>query len=240
MKIDSHQHFWKFDPDRDVWIDDNKAKIARDFLPKDFELLLKENELDGCVAVQANQSEEETRFLLYLAERYHFVKGVVGWVDLCADNLPQRLAHFSKNPFFKGVRHILQAEKEGYMLQDVFIKGIGQLKDFNLTYDILVYPHQFKESIQLVEKNPDQPFVLDHLAKPYIKEKKIEKWALDMIQLATYKNVSCKISGMITEADWNHWLASDFKDYLSVVFKAFGEDRLMFGSDWPVCLLAGS
>ena len=240
MKIDSHQHFWQFDPVRDAWIDDSMQIIARDFLPNDLKPILKESQVGGCVAVQADQSEVETHFLLNLAAQNPFIKGVIGWVDLKAEDLPQRLEYFSKNPLFKGVRHILQGEKEGYILQDSFLKGIGQLKDFNLTYDILIYPHQIKEAIELVKKNPEQPFVLDHLAKPYIKDKKIKEWASDIKQLAAFKNVHCKLSGMITEADWNHWQSSDFKDYMSVVLEVFGEDRIMFGSDWPVCLLAGS
>ena len=145
-----------------------------------------------------------------------------------------------KNTLFKGVRHVVQGEKKGFMLQNSFLRGIRQLKDFNLTYDILIYPHQLEEAIVLVEKNPDQPFVLDHLAKPYIKDQKIDKWASLIKQLAKHKNVYCKLSGMITEADWNHWLARDFDNYLSVALEAFGSNRLMFGSDWPVCLLAGS
>lgn len=240
MRIDSHQHFWQFDPVRDAWIDASMREIARDFLPKHLKPLLHESQIDGCVAVQADQSETETEFLLDLAQRHSFVKGVVGWVDLCADDLSERLIFYSKNPFFKGVRHILQAEKEGYMVKESFVKGIGLLKDFNLTYDILIYPHQLEEAIELVKQNPDQPFVLDHLAKPYIKDKKIEKWAEYIKQLAAFKNVNCKLSGLLTEGDWNHWQASDFSDYLTVVMEAFGRDRLMFGSDWPVCLLAGS
>lgn len=240
MRIDSHQHFWRFDPIRDSWIDLSMQKIAKDFLPKDLKPLLEKSQMDGCVAIQADQSEVETQFLLKLAEQNPFVKGVVGWVDLCADDLSERLEFFSKNPIFKGVRHILQAEKEGFMLQDSFLEGIRQLKDFNLTYDILIYPHQLEESIVLVEKNPDQLFVLDHLAKPYIKEQKIKEWASHIKKLAEHKNVYCKLSGIITEADWNHWQAKDFDNFLSEALEAFGPDRLMFGSDWPVCLLAGS
>ena len=240
MRIDSHQHFWQFDPVRDAWIDSSMQKIATDFLPKDLKPLLEQNQMDGCVAVQADQSEVETQFLLDLAEQNSFVKGVVGWVNLRDDKLSDRLEFFSKNPLFKGVRHVVQAEKEGFMLQDSFLRGIRQLKDFNLTYDILIYPHQLKEAIVLVEKNPDQPFVLDHLAKPYIKDQKIKEWASHIKKLAKHKNVYCKLSGMITEADWNHWQAKDFDNYLSEALEAFGPDRLMFGSDWPVCLLAGS
>lgn len=240
MRIDSHQHFWQFDPVRDSWIDSSMQKIAKDFLPRDIKPLLEKSQMEGCVAVQADQSEVETQFLLKLADKNPFIKGVVGWVDLCADDLSERLEFFSKNPIFKGVRHILQAEKEGFMLQDSFLGGIRLLKDFKLTYDILIYPHQLEESIALVDMNPDQPFVLDHLAKPHIKDQKIEEWASNIKRLANHKNVYCKLSGIITEADWSHWQAKDFDKYLSEALDAFGTDRLMFGSDWPVCLLAGS
>lgn len=240
MRIDSHQHFWRFDPNRHAWIDSSMQKIATDFLPKDLVKLLEQNQMDGCVAVQADQSEVETKFLLDLAEQNPFIKGVVGWVDLFDKNLSERLDFFSKNPKFKGIRHVIQAEKEGFMMQDSFLSGIKKLSDFKLTYDILIYPHQLEEAILFVEKNPEQSFVLDHLAKPYIKDQKIKEWASNMKQLAKHKNVYCKLSGMITEADWYHWQAKDFDNYLHETLEAFGPDRLMFGSDWPVCLLAGS
>ena len=174
MRIDSHQHFWKFDPVRDSWIDSSMQKIARNFLPQDLKPLLSQSQMEGCVAVQADQSETETQFLLDLAGKNTFIKGVVGWVDLRADDLSERLDFFSKNPLFKGVRHILQAEKEGFMMQDSFLRGIRQLKDFNLTYDLLVFPHQLEEAIALVKKNPDQLFVLDHLQSPISKTKKLK------------------------------------------------------------------
>ncbi|MCH1609541.1 MAG: amidohydrolase family protein [Flavobacteriaceae bacterium] len=240
MRIDSHQHFWKFDPIRDAWIDASMEKIARDFLPEDLKPLLDQSKIDGCVAVQADQSETETDFLLDLAGRYDFVKGVVGWVDLRSPQLSERLEHYCNNSFFKGVRHIVQAEKDGFMLQESFLKGIQQLKDFNLTFDILIFPHQLEEAVALVKKNPEQAFVLDHIAKPYIKDKKIDQWAKHINQLAVHQNVYCKLSGLLTEADWNHWQEEDFTAYLTVIMKAFGADRLMYGSDWPVCLLAGS
>ncbi|MEK9608788.1 MAG: amidohydrolase family protein [Flavobacteriaceae bacterium] len=240
MRIDSHQHFWKFDPIRDAWIDASMEKIARDFLPEDLKPLLDQSKIDGCVAVQADQSETETDFLLDFAGRYDFVKGVVGWIDLRSPQLSERLEHYCNNSFFKGVRHIVQAEKDGFMLQESFLKGIQQLKDFNLTYDILIFPHQLEEAVALVKKNPEQAFVLDHIAKPYIKDKKIDQWAKHINQLAAHQNVYCKLSGLLTEADWNHWQEEDFTAYLTVIMEAFGTDRMMYGSDWPVCLLAGS
>ncbi|KQC29561.1 amidohydrolase family protein [Flagellimonas eckloniae] len=239
MKIDSHQHFWKYDPIRDSWIDDSMETIRRDFFPDDLEDLLEQNGIDGCVAVQADQSEKETEFLLHLANENNFIKGVVGWVDLCASNVSERLGHFSKNPYFKGVRHILQAENNDFMLQKSFQHGIEQLKQFDLSYDILVFPNQLKNSIALVERFPEQRFVLDHLGKPNIKDGEMDNWRADIEALAKHPNVYCKLSGMVTEADWNNWKPHDIYPYIEKIINAFGTDRIMYGSDWPVCLLAG-
>ena len=215
-------------------------KIRRDFLPNDLKPILDQSGIDGCVAIQADQSVDETKFLLNLAEKNDFIKGVVGWVDLCNIDIEKQLEIFSKNKTLKGVRHVVQGESPGFMLRENFQNGISKLKDFNLTYDILIYPNQLKEAIELVKKNYDQKFVLDHLAKPYIKDKKIENWSRDILELASFKNVYCKLSGMVTEANWTKWKKEDFNNYLEVVLRAFGVDRLMFGSDWPVCLLAGT
>lgn len=239
MKIDSHQHFWKYDPIRDSWIDASMENLRRDFLPDDLEGLLKQNGIDGCIAVQADQSEEETEFLLQLTKENSFIKGVVGWVDLCAPNVSKRLDYFSKNPHFKGVRHILQAENEDFMLQESFQHGMAQLKQFDLSYDILVFPNQLKNSIILIERFLYQRFVVDHLAKPYIKDRKIDEWKADIYALAKYPNVYCKLSGMVTEADWNNWKPNEIYPYIDVILSAFGPERIMYGSDWPVCLLAG-
>lgn len=240
MIIDSHQHFWRFHPVRDSWIDDTMKIIQRDFLPSDLEPVLKNNNVDGCIAVQADQSEDESNFLLNLAEENDFIKGVVGWVDLCDLNVDERLAHFSQSPYFKGVRHILQAEKPEFMLKEAFLNGIGKLSLFDLTYDILVFPHQLKSSIALVSKFPDQKFVLDHLAKPPIKSGKLGDWKNEIKELAKHTNVHCKLSGMVTEANWGKWAKEDFTPYLDVIFESFGTDRIMYGSDWPVCLLSGN
>ena len=240
MRIDSHQHFWKFDPIRDSWIVSSMQKIRRDFLPKDLKGILTKNKIDGCVAIQADQSLNETTFLLNHAAKYDFVKGVVGWVDLCDQNIIHTLEKYAQNEFFKGVRHVVQTEPKGFMLNKNFQNGISRLKDYNLTYDILIYPYQLEEAIELVKKNPDQAFVLDHIAKPFIKSKKITRWSEEIQELASFKNVYCKLSGIITEADWENWDKKDFKKYLDLVLKVFGSNRLMFGSDWPVCLLAGS
>ena len=240
MRIDSHQHFWKFDPVRDSWINNSMTKIRKDFLPEDLIGVLAENKIDGCIAVQADQSIEETKFLLDHAAKNSFIKGVVGWVNLSEREVNKTLDYYAKNQFFKGVRHIVQAEPKGFMLSENFQNGINKLKDFNLTYDILIYPNQLKEAIELVKKNPDQDFVLDHIAKPLIKNKEIADWSKGILEIGGFKNVYCKLSGLVTEADWKNWSKSDFKDYLELVLNAFGIDRLMFGSDWPVCLLAGN
>lgn len=238
MTIDAHQHFWVYDPERDAWITPEMEVIRRDFLPADLGPVLQANGVYGCVAVQAAQSEAETQFLLQLAEANPFVKGVVGWVDLRADNLYDRLEFYSQFEELKGFRHVVQAEPDDFLRQADFIKGVRQLVAFDYTYDILIYPTQLEAALYFVEQLPDNKFVIDHLAKPYIKAGKVDEWAAAMRQMAQYPHVHCKVSGMVTEADWHHWKAEDFRPYLDVVFDAFGTDRLLFGSDWPVCLVA--
>ena len=240
MTIDSHQHFWKFDPIRDQWIAKHMQVLQTDFLPENLKPILFKNDVDGCIAVQADQSETETEFLLDLASKHSFIKGVVGWVDLCAENIEERLAHFSKNKLFKGVRHILQAEDVSFMSKPSFLHGISMLEQFNLTYDILVDSTQLAAVETLVSSFPKQAFVVDHIAKPGIKNQQFEKWATHISVFSNYENVFCKISGLITEADWNHWTYEQIKPYLDHVFHVFGKDRIMYGSDWPVCLLAGN
>lgn len=239
-KIDAHQHFWIFDPVRDSWINDEMLVIKRDFLPADLLPVLQQNGIEGCVAVQADQSEQETQFLLEMAAANPFVKGVVGWVDLKADNLEERLEYFKQFDRLKGFRHILQAEPDKqYMLQPRFQKGIASLQKYGYTYDILIYPEHLPYAELLAGGFPDQKFVVDHLAKPPIKDQHINDWQKDIQALAQHPNVHCKVSGILTEASWNSWKTEDFTPYLDVVFNAFGINRVMFGSDWPVCLLAG-
>jgi len=238
MVIDSHQHFWIFDPVRDSWITPEMNTIQRDFLPADLKPMLDENGIDGCVAVQADQSDAETEFLLHLAEANDFIKGVVGWIDLRGAGLYDRLEKYSQFEQLKGFRHVVQSEPAGFLLQPDFIKGVAQLAAFDFTYDILVYPTQLADAYIFAKQLPSVRFVLDHIAKPYIKKEEIEPWATDIRKLAELPNVSCKVSGMVTEADWYTWKKSDFRPYLDVVFDSFGSDRLLFGSDWPVCLVA--
>jgi L-fuconolactonase len=238
MILDTHQHFWHYLPNRDNWIDGSMTILKRDFLPKDLQPILKANGVEGCIAVQADQSEAETEFLLSCADKYSFIKGVVGWVDLCDNLVEERLAFFSKNPFFKGVRHIVQAEKEGFVLQENFQRGISKLAHFGLTYDLLIYPHQMEAAIKLAELFPLQQFILDHIAKPNIKKQEIIAWKASLSILSQASNVSCKLSGMVTEANWKNWKEEEFTPYMETVIDCFGEDRILFGSDWPVCLLA--
>jgi L-fuconolactonase len=241
MKIDSHQHFWRYDAARDAWITDSMAILKRDFLPKHLAAELKANGIDASIAVQADQSDNETTFLLGLAENDERIAGAVGWVDLLSPHVAQRLEYFSHFSKLRGFRHVVQSEPDDrFLAQEHFVKGVAQLRAFGFTYDILIYPKQLSAAIDLVTQLHEQRFVLDHLAKPEIKSGKTSPWAAQMREIAQNKNVFCKISGLVTEADWKHWKADDFKPYLDVVFSAFGADRLMFGSDWPVCLLAAT
>jgi len=240
MRIDSHQHFWKFDPVRDAWIDDTMQAIQRDFGPDDLKPLLDRNGIDGCVAVQADQSEAETAFLLGNASDHDFIKGVVGWVDLRSPGIEDRLDYYSQFKKLKGFRHVLQGESDrALMLKPEFMCGIKALKKHAFTYDILIYPDQLGYVSDFVRDFSSQKFVIDHIAKPDIKAGKIGEWARDMQALAELENVYCKLSGMVTEADWQGWKPADFTPYLDVVFETFGSERLMFGSDWPVCNVAG-
>jgi L-fuconolactonase len=240
MIIDSHQHFWNYDPVRDAWIDTSMDAIRKDFLPKDFLPILKANIIDGCIAVQADQSETETEFLLQCADKNPFIKGVIGWVDLTSNNLEERLEHYASNSLFKGVRHIVQAENDDYLLRKDVQNGIGKLSKYDLTYDILVYSHQLPSAIALVKAFPNQKFILDHIAKPTISKPISKIWVHNIKQLSKHKNVYCKLSGMVTETINFEFKDGDFKPYIDIIFKAFGPDRIMFGSDWPVCLLAAN
>lgn len=237
-RIDSHQHFWKFDPVRDSWIDDTMSAIQRDFLPNDLLTELQNNHFEGCVAVQASQSEEETNFLLDLASKNDFIKGVVGWIDLRAENVAERLRFYSNYKTLKGFRHVVQGEPDDFMYGAAFRRGIASLKEFDYTYDILIFHRQLPVAISLVQDFPEQRFVIDHIAKPDIKSGDIESWKKGIEEIAKYENVWCKISGMVTEADWKNWKPEDLKPYLDVVFENFSPDKLMFGSDWPVLNVA--
>jgi len=240
IRLDAHQHFWKYDPRRDAWITDDMAAIQRDCLPFELEPTLAANGFDGCVAVQQDQSLDETRFLLGLAAEHPFIKGVIGWVDLRSARLEETLDTLVHDRRLRGVRHIAQAEPDDFLAHDDVIAGIGRLGRLGLTYDILVFDRQLPAALTLTSRLPDQAFVLDHLAKPPIRRGRREPWETHLRELARKPNVYCKISGLVTEADWTTWRPEDLWPYLDVAFDAFGADRLMFGSDWPVCLVAAT
>lgn len=240
MTIDSHQHFWTFDPIRDSWITDDMSVIQRNFYPEDLQPTLQQNGIDACVAVQADQSLGETRFLLDLAAKNDFVKAVVGWIDLQDDAIDEQLSEWKSEKKLVGFRHVLQAELDTeYMLRPSFLRGISKLKNHEFTYDILIFPKHLATAQKFVAQFPDQPFVIDHIAKPYIKAGLIDEWKRDIKSLAKFENLQCKVSGIITEADWKSWTYEQIKPFLDVVFEAFRTNRIMFGSDWPVCLVAG-
>jgi L-fuconolactonase len=238
-KIDTHQHFWKYN-DRDyVWMTAGMGKLRRDHLPTDLSSLMGRAGITATVAVQARQSLTESTWLLQLADEFPFIRAVVGWVDLCGDHLVEQLEQFARHPKFRGVRHVVHDEADdNFMLRESFLNGLRQLKRFGLTYDLLLFPRHLPVACEMVKRFPDQPFVLDHIAKPPVRAREMEPWARDLKRLAEFANVSCKISGLVTEADWNSWKTRDFEPYLDVVLSAFGPRRLMIGSDWPVCTLA--
>tara|TARA_B100000446_G_scaffold63791_1_gene60403 strand:- start:817 stop:1647 length:831 start_codon:yes stop_codon:yes gene_type:complete len=240
LRVDAHQHFWNYDSVEYDWIDESMVVLKRDYLPSQLGPLLKGNTFDGCVAVQARQTEEETEYLLQLANQNDFIKGVVGWVDLCDSNVVDRLANFSQSKKLCGIRHIVQDEPDdNFMLREDFQQGVSVLVDFDLAYDILIFPKHLAPAFELIRNFPDQRFVIDHIAKPYIKDGKIEDWQLGMDRLSRLPNVYCKVSGLVTEAIWDGWEPADFTPYLDLVFSSFGIERLLIGSDWPVCLLGG-
>jgi L-fuconolactonase len=241
MRVDAHQHFWKYDPAEYEWIDESMSAIRRDFLPEDLEPELERNQCQGSVAVQARQTLEETRWLLQLADGSQKILGVVGWVDLCSPDMRSQLSEFTRNPKLVGIRHIVQSEPDDrFLLRSDFLRGVAVLDEFDLAYDILIYTKHLPVAAEFVERFPKQRFVLDHLAKPAIKVQEIESWAAGVRRLAAFPNVFCKLSGLVTEADWQSWKPEDITPYLDIAFETFGPSRLMIGSDWPVCLVAGS
>jgi len=241
MKIDTHQHFWRYNPQEYGWMLPGMKVLKKDHLPDDLLPLLRAVGIDGTVAVQARQILEETRWLLELAAQYPFIKGVVGWVDLRSPQLREQLEQFCPHPKLCGVRHVVHDEPDDqFMLREDFIRGIGTLAEFDLTYDLLLFPKHLPVACELVSMFPEQRFVLDHIAKPLIKTGQVSPWDADLRRLAAFPNVSCKVSGMVTEADWKAWKPTDFRPYLDIVFGAFGTKRIVLGSDWPVCTVAGT
>jgi L-fuconolactonase len=240
-RIDAHQHFWRYDPARDSWITGEMAVLRKNYLPEDLLPELESHQMDGSIAVQASQSDEETCFLLELAQRYPCIAGVVGWINLSAANLADRLESYSRFEKLRGFRHIVQSEADDrFLLREEIICGIRVLGQFGFTYDLLIYPRQLPAALELTQRLPDQRFVIDHIAKPPIQAGQMEPWTKYIREIAANPSVYCKVSGLVTEADWRAWKTGDFLPYLNVVWETFGPDRLLFGSDWPVCLLAGT
>ena len=241
MIIDSHQHFWNYEPEKHSWIDDEMSVIRRDFLSDDLQKVFTENGVDACVVVQADQTTEETDFLISIAENNNFIKGVVGWADLRSESIEDDLLKYKKYNVVKGFRHVVQGEQDhNFMLRPEFLRGVELLGKYDLCYDILIFPHQLGATLELVKKFPNQKFVIDHIAKPYIKDGFFQGWAVMMREIAKHQNVYCKISGMITEADYKTWTPEQVHPYMKLVLESFGADRVMYGSDWPVCLVAGN
>ena len=244
MNIDSHQHFWSYSATDYPWIGAGMERLARDYLPVDLEAPAAAAGIGGTVAVQARQTLEETRWLLELAEQHPLIRGVVGWVDLRSVDVESQLREFVTREKFVGVRHVVQDEPDPrFLLGEEFIRGLKQLHPCGLTYDLLLYPQQLPAAVELVASLPEQPFVLDHLAKPRIaawtQPSEWHAWRRGIAARANHNNVCCKLSGLVTEAAWRQWRRADFMPYLDVALAAFGPERLMFGSDWPVCLLSG-
>jgi L-fuconolactonase len=241
MKIDSHQHYWHYNLKDYGWMGDNMSVIKRDFLPSDLLPELESINFDGSVVVQARQNMEETNWLLKLADEFLHIKGVVGWLDLQSETVEKEIQEFAAHPKAVGVRHVIHDEEDdNFMLRPEFIRGVKLLEKYNLAYDILIFPKHLQNTIKFVrEFSENQTFIIDHIAKPFIKDGFLSPWKEEMTELAKFPNVYCKLSGMVTEADWQNWQPEHLKPYLDVVFEAFGTDRVMIGSDWPVCLVAG-
>lgn len=241
LRIDAHQHFWIYNEREFSWIDNSMAALRRDFLPADLQPQLEANDFHGSVVVQTRQTREETQWLLALAEQNPSVLGVVGWADLCSPGISLQLKNLSANRKLVGLRHIVQSEPDDrFLLRPEFLRGIAALEEFDLAYDILIYAKHLPVASEFVQLFPRQRFVLDHMAKPPIKAKEIDSWADGIRRLAAFPNVFCKLSGLVTEAHWQRWTPDDITPYLEVAFDSFGPDRLMVGSDWPVCLVAAS
>jgi L-fuconolactonase len=238
--VDAHHHFWKYDPLRDLWITDEMAVLQKDYLPEDLMPVFQQNQISGSVLVQADPSDNENKWMLELAAQFSFIKGVVGWIDMQTSEVEEKLDYYQQFPKLRGFRHMLQGERQrDNMLTPAFQKGIGFLNKYGFAFDLLILRDQLKYAEKLVRIFPDQRFVIDHLAKPDIKAGNIDEWIQNMNSFSESKNVYCKISGMLSEADWKKWKTTDFRPYLDTVLETFGTKRIMYGSDWPVCLVAG-
>ena len=241
LRIDSHQHFWNYDPGCHIWMTAEMSVLKKDYGPQDLSVLLEQCHLQGSVAVQASQSEAENEFLLQLAEHNPFIKGIVGWVDLQSVAVSERLAYYSSKKNIKGFRHVIHDEEDiDFMLRPAFLRGIRALLPYGFTYDLLIYPYHLQNTLELARLFPDQPFVIDHIAKPRIGKKEVSEWKKKLAPLASMQNVHCKISGMVTETAWKKWKREDFIPYLDTIVEIFETKRILYGSDWPVCTLSAS
>lgn len=238
-RIDAHHHLWRYDAEEYAWITDEMAAIRRDFLTGDLRDALRSANVDAAIAVQARQSIEETEWLLSCTDFTPEIVGVVGWLPLKADNLSFLLDQVA-SPRLAGLRHVVQAESDGFLDDPAFDRGIAHLTSRGLTYDVLIYERQLSEAIRFVDRHPRQPFVLDHAAKPRIAAGELEPWATHIHELARRPNICCKLSGLVMEANWSAWNLDTLRPYLDTCVEAFGTDRLLAGSDWPVCLVASS
>ncbi len=238
VRIDAHHHFWKYRAEEYPWITKSMSKIRRDFLPEHLKQTIQAAGINAVVTVQARQTMEETSWLLELADQHDFIRGVVGWVPLVDASVATHLEEFAGRPKLKAVRHVLQDEPDDYVLREDFNRGIKLLERFTLVYDILIHKRHLPQTVEFVDRHPNQIFVLNHIAKPSIKDHSLSPWRENITHLGERENVFCKVSGMVTEADWQDWTASDLEPYFDIVLSAFGPKRLMFGSDWPVILVA--
>ena len=241
MTIDSHQHFWQYKSDKQVWISEDMNQIRRDFLPADLEKIYETNKVDGCIAVQADESWNETEFLLDLANKNDFIRGVVGWIDLKSKNLEDQLHNARKHIKLKGFRSVIQGKPDdAYFTNKSFKEGLKVLGRFNFKFDVLVYHDQLPAANKFMDQFPDQHFILDHAGKPAIRAKEIKKWKEQVKIMSRNPLIYCKLSGLITEAEWKNWRYDDIKPYLEIAAEYFTTSRICFGSDWPVCLVAGT
>jgi L-fuconolactonase len=240
QRIDTHQHFWHYNPEEYGWMDDRMAAIRQDFLPADAKREMNAAGVDLSVVVQVRQSLQETRWLLSLADAHPFIVGVVGWVDLRSPDLDADLDALVANPALVGLRHIVQDEPEGFLAEPAVRRGLATLEARDLPFDLLVYARQLPAAVEVIGGHPGLRVVLDHLGKPDIAGGRYEEWRPEFDRMAALPNVWCKLSGLVTEADWRSWTPGGLRPYLDAAFEAFGPRRLMVGSDWPVCTLAAS
>jgi L-fuconolactonase len=240
MRIDTHQHFWRYEPVDYAWIDDVLAPLRRDFLPEDSAPEMAALGFDACIAVQARQTAGETAWLLHLADTHSTIAGVVGWVDLQADDARERVRRAAEHPKLLGLRHVVQDEPDDFLSRPAFLRGIECLAEFDLTYDVLIYERQMPAALEFVRRFPGQRFVLDHVGKPDIRRGHFDDWARHLKQLAGCANVTCKLSGLATEADWRTWTPAALRPYVETAAEYFSPERVLIGSDWPVCTVAGT